>query len=126
MKKYLLLLLICSSAFAVVTLFSYTSATQWADGTPIEPGDIRSTRLYCNGEKVQGHQGATGSFDPDLPDGTYQCYAIHTVVNNSGLKCKTPDAAQGDAVCLSDHSNTVTRVIGSPEFAPATKPPILE
>ncbi len=87
---------------AEVITFTYTPADEWTDGTPLALTDIRSTRLYCNDVRVDGHQGATGTFSPDLPDGTYRCYAVHSAVNTAGL------------VYESDHSNEVIRIVGTP------------
>lgn len=124
--KYVIILLVMSVASAEIVNFSYVSATKWKDGRLISPGDIRSTRLYCNGVMVDGHAGDKGSFEPDLPAGTYECYSVHSVVNNSSLSCRFPDEVLGDTVCISGPSNIVSRVVGETQFAPETEPPVLK
>ena len=100
--KAILLLLLAVSAHAEVIDFTYTRAMTWTDGTPLALSDIRSTRLYCNSVMVDGHPGATGSFAPDLPDGNYTCYAVHSAFDSTGV------------VYESAHSNEVTRIVGTP------------
>jgi len=120
MKKYLLLLLICSPVNAEVVNFTYDRATTWDDQSSLALSDIRSTRLYCNFIRVDGHSGAKGTFAADLADGTYTCVAIHTVTlaaflvkNPTYTSCTAVDPDRSD-ICASGPSNEVTRIVGTP------------
>ena len=75
--------------------FTYTPATQRADGTALPAVEIAFTRLYCGGVLLIEEPGADGDFDPDLPAGVHVCDATH--VDTDGQE--------------SDRSNPVTKIV---------------
>lgn len=111
-----ILVLLSVPAKAEVVNLTYTPATTWTSSDPAYDGlplVIRSSRLICNGVRVDGHPGAPGLFTPDLADGTYACYAVHTAVRLTGnTQCSTVDSTGDSNICVADPSNTKQFLVG--------------
>lgn len=110
MKWFIIISIFCTStAFAVD--FTYTRATEYTDNTPLPVENIRSTRMYCDGDDVTwvaGEPGADETITANLRDGVHTCYVAHTAINLNG------DVYQGNRSNVVIVGEPVELVIGSP------------